>query len=99
LRQSLLDFETHRLGSRLGSGRQGGSIAGAVPAQVGHGQNQVAGQRVKDRTQDVEVGRLAQHVEEAGQIPGFGNLILVGDIDQAAQRRITVQLGQAVVRC
>src|SRR5262249_51546749 len=56
-----------------------------------------AGQVVEDGAEGGQVGRLAQDVEEAGQVPAVGDVLLGGDADEAAQRRGAGQLGQAVV--
>src|SRR5205823_1517555 len=41
--------------------------------------------------------RLTQDVEETRQVPRLGDVVFAGNVDQAAQRWIAVQLGQAVV--
>jgi hypothetical protein len=44
-----------------------------------------------------EVGLLNEHLQEEGQVPVVGGLVGGGDVEEAAQGGVAVQLGQGVV--
>jgi hypothetical protein len=52
---------------------------------------------VEDGTEVGEVGLLAEHVEEGGQVPVVGDLVSGADVEQAAQGGVAVQLGRGAV--
>jgi hypothetical protein len=68
-----------------------------VAAQVRERQAQPPRQVIEDAAEGGQVGSLAEHVQEAGEVPAVGDVLLGGDAEQAAKGRVAVQLGQAGV--
>src|SRR5262249_38477995 len=88
LGQTVGDFSLHPVGVGLGTGIQVGGIARGVPTQARYRTSQSACQIVKNVAEGGVMRLLAENVEETGDVVAVGDLILGGDADQAAQRRI-----------
>jgi hypothetical protein len=64
-------------------------------AQIGYSNAQTLRQHVEDLTQLVQVGLLAEALDEAGDVPVVGDVRDRSQAEQSVQGRIATQLGQA----
>src|SRR5262249_9628729 len=55
-----------------------------------------AGQGVKDLSQGAVVRFLSEDIEETRQVVAVGDLVLTGNADEATQRGVAVEFGEAI---